>query len=604
MPTNQIINDVIPWTQAVSSSSQTVFDTDWTAAYATDVVVYQRGQDDEPDEITQILLESEYTVSFIGSGQTVRVTLLTPATLGDIITITRNTPVDRLNLYTNTNFVPSMLNQDTALLTLVDQERAMLNSQSVKYHLTGLNPDNALLDNPPVVPLGPNQIWAMNSSGDAIIAYDVPEGGGIATDSATFLLQVPRIGLPHAQAMSELDSGIVVSTTGTGVQLTRNLEGVDGQIAISNADGIDGNPLIGIADNASIPGTQGMDIPRGTTAQRPSVPGDKVYFRFNEDSETLEYWDGTEWASIASFDGVLTVTGTANEIDVDSTDPSNPVISLSDTINLPGTFDIQGSTAINQIINDATLASATATNIATALSIKTYINTIAQGIYVEEACYAATTANLSGYTYNNGASGVGATLTAGSNGAFTTDGVSPALNARILVKNQTTQAQNGIYVLSTVGDVSTPAVLTRATEYDEPDEIDPGDLVILTHGSTLATSSWIETQVVNTIGTDPIAFTQFTAAIPVAVPFGGTGKTTFTANAPVFGGTTSTGALQQSAAMTNGQVLIGSTGNIPTPATLTAGTGISITNGAGSITVAATADPTGGLSTNLLLMGG
>lgn len=69
---------------------------------------------------------------------------------------------------------------------------------------------------------------------------------------------------------------------------------------------------------------------------------------------------------------------------------------------------------------------------------------------------------------------------------------------------------------------------------------------------------------------------------------GGTAKASFTAYAPVFGGTTSTGALQQTAALTNGQLTIGSTGALPVAATLTAGPGISIANGAGSITVSGT----------------
>jgi len=53
--------------------------------------------------------------------------------------------------------------------------------------------------------------------------------------------------------------------------------------------------------------------------------------------------------------------------------------------------------------------------------------------------------------------------------------------------------------------------------------------------------------------------------------------------------TSSTGVPVWSGVMTNGQVIIGSTGATPTAATITAGTGISITNGAGSITIANTA---------------
>lgn len=42
---------------------------------------------------------------------------------------------------------------------------------------------------------------------------------------------------------------------------------------------------------------------------------------------------------------------------------------------------------------------------------------------------------------------------------------------------------------------------------------------------------------------------------------------------------------------TNGQIIIGSTGAFPVAATITAGTNITITNGAGSITIAATNEP-------------
>ena len=60
---------------------------------------------------------------------------------------------------------------------------------------------------------------------------------------------------------------------------------------------------------------------------------------------------------------------------------------------------------------------------------KAYVDSVATGFTVVPACYAATTANLAGYTYSNGSSGIGATLTAGSNAAFTTDSTTPPTNA-------------------------------------------------------------------------------------------------------------------------------------------------------------------------------
>ncbi|PWU05063.1 MAG: hypothetical protein C5B43_03855 [Verrucomicrobia bacterium] len=177
---------------------------------------------------------------------------------------------------------------------------------------------------------------------------------------------------------------------------------------------------------------------------------------------------------------------------------------------------------------------------------KAYVDSVAAGLIVQPSCYAGTTVNLAGYSYDNGTSGVGATLTAGSNGAFTVDGTSPAHNARILVKNQTSALQNGIYDLTTVGDGGTPAVLTRSTDYDEPSEIQPGDLVAVDNGTVNGGTAWLETATVAAIGTDPINFSPFaiitagtgltktgnqiSLTIPVALSSGGTNNASLTAS--------------------------------------------------------------------------
>lgn len=146
---------------------------------------------------------------------------------------------------------------------------------------------------------------------------------------------------------------------------------------------------------------------------------------------------------------------------------------------------------------------------------KGYVDTVAAGFTVILACLLATTANLNA-VYANGAAGVGATLTdnSGTFAVFTVDGVSPALGSRVLVKNQTTTFQNGVYTLTTNGDtISIPWKLTRATDYDQaPSEIHPGTLVAVNSGTVNTATSWLETATVTTIGTDPILFSQFTFA--------------------------------------------------------------------------------------------
>lgn len=140
---------------------------------------------------------------------------------------------------------------------------------------------------------------------------------------------------------------------------------------------------------------------------------------------------------------------------------------------------------------------------------KAYVDAVAQGLVIKEICRVGTTAALTA-TYNNGASGVGATLTnSGTQAALVLDTIALAVNNRVVVKDQVATLQNGIYTVTDVGSVSTNWVLTRATDYDEPSDIQPGDLALITEGSINENSSWVETVTVTIIGTDPIIFFPF-----------------------------------------------------------------------------------------------
>ena len=158
---------------------------------------------------------------------------------------------------------------------------------------------------------------------------------------------------------------------------------------------------------------------------------------------------------------------------------------------------------------------------------KQYVDNIASGLIILLAVYAASTTNLTAI-YNNGVAGVGATLTnSGGLSAFSIDGVSPPVSSRILVKDQTTTFQNGIYILTTVGTGAIAWVLTRATDYDTPAKIQPGDLASVNNGTVNASTAWIQTATVTTIGVDPILWSKFGGVVlPLAISQGGTGATT------------------------------------------------------------------------------
>lgn len=143
---------------------------------------------------------------------------------------------------------------------------------------------------------------------------------------------------------------------------------------------------------------------------------------------------------------------------------------------------------------------------------KAYVDQVAQGLDTKPSCLVATTANLSA-TYNNGTAGVGATLTADINGAFSVDDVSPSVSARILVKDQTDASENGIYVLSTVGDGSTDYVLTRATPEDQPSELSGGSFVFVEEGTIGSNNGYTFTHTgAPTFGTTDLDVSQFSGA--------------------------------------------------------------------------------------------
>ena len=137
---------------------------------------------------------------------------------------------------------------------------------------------------------------------------------------------------------------------------------------------------------------------------------------------------------------------------------------------------------------------------------KQYADAISSGVNIKSACRAATTAALTA-TYNNGTSGVGATLT-GTGAMPTVGGVTLAVNDRVLVKNQATQTQNGIYVVT---QITSNWIMTRASDFDgsPTQEIIAGDLTYIQEG-TLNGTQWVQiTTGTITVGSSNIVFTQF-----------------------------------------------------------------------------------------------
>lgn len=152
---------------------------------------------------------------------------------------------------------------------------------------------------------------------------------------------------------------------------------------------------------------------------------------------------------------------------------------------------------------------------ATDAATKQYVDAVKTGLNIKDAVRVATTAALT-TTYSNGTSGVGATLTnAGTQAALTLDSIVLVVGDRVLVKDQATALQNGIYTVTNVGSASTNWVLTRAIDFDNnpSGEVAGGDFTFVQEGTTNADNGYVvTTDGAVTVGTTSINFAQFSGA--------------------------------------------------------------------------------------------
>ena len=143
------------------------------------------------------------------------------------------------------------------------------------------------------------------------------------------------------------------------------------------------------------------------------------------------------------------------------------------------------------------------------LANKAYVDSVANGLDVKASVRVATTANL-GAVYANGA---GTLTNSGTQAAIAIDGITLIAQNRVLVKNQSTPAQNGFYKVTTVGSGSANWVLTRTPDADAASELTAGAFTFAEEGTLNGDNGYVmSTNGAVTLGSTAITFEQFSGA--------------------------------------------------------------------------------------------
>jgi hypothetical protein len=132
----------------------------------------------------------------------------------------------------------------------------------------------------------------------------VSDGNGVSGNPTFQLTGV-------AASVANLSGTGMLAMTGGGTTVAgRDLTGTANQITVTNGNGASGNPTFAITTNPELPGTEGVTLPIGTTAERAAIPNNGE-LRYNTTTATFEGYANNAWGAIVTGTGVTSVaTGT------------------------------------------------------------------------------------------------------------------------------------------------------------------------------------------------------------------------------------------------------------------------------------------------------
>ncbi len=278
--------------------------------------------------------------------------------------------------------------------------------------------------------------------------------------------------------------------------------------AIKKAHGLADSTVVGVASGVLTSGTDVAVADGGTGASTAGNARTNLGLAIGSDVQAYD----PELAALAGLtsaaDKVPYFTGSGTAAVADFSSFGRSLVDDAAASNARTTLGL-GTVATLDSDTDGTLAANSDSKVATQKATKTYVDAVASGLSPKNAVTVGTTAALPTNTYSNGASGVGATLTAVATGVLTVDGQTVALDDRILVKDESSAANNGIYKCTVAGAIGVAYILTRATDMDQAADV-PGAYTFVENGTTNSGSGFVVASAgPYTMGTTAINWTQF-----------------------------------------------------------------------------------------------
>lgn len=211
----------------------------------------------------------------------------------------------------------------------------------------------------------------------------------------------------------------------------------------------------------------------------------------------------------ANLTGAITSSGNATSLG--SFSSANLAAAITDETGSGALVFANTPTLTTAVLGSSTATTQTPADNSTKLATTAYVDNAILGQDFKQAVTVATTTALATYVYNNGTSGVGATITLIGTGAVAFDGTTLTLGMPVLVKNETSTntPNNGIYTVTQAGAIGVVLILTRRSDFNQSFEINAGDSVFVTSGTTQSATTWAYNGTsAPTMGTTNITFAQ------------------------------------------------------------------------------------------------